>query len=123
MAYCEDYPCCGHEAGGCPTLNSRGQLVYPCARCGASLPVNNPSAVCDSCQRDWQRDWQREDNCTDGCADCGDTDCDGTCADDSRMYHGEEMDGDADSALASEGHGMDEDYYPDTPLGDDYSGE
>ena len=25
MARCEDYPCCGHEAGDCPTIDSKGR--------------------------------------------------------------------------------------------------
>jgi len=33
------------------------------------------------------------------------------------------MDGDAESALASAGFGMDEDYCHDTPMGDVYGGE
>lgn len=36
---------------------------------------------------------------------------------------GEDMDGDAASALASAGFGTDEDYEHDTPLGDQYGGE
>lgn len=65
--------------------------------------------------------WERNPNYTgpeephpesgpEGCPECGRPECDGTCADDSRMYPGEEMDGDAASALASAGMGTDEDY-------------
>ena len=42
MARCEDYPCCGHEDGGCP--NPDGS--FNCAGCGAKLPVNATSALC-----------------------------------------------------------------------------
>jgi DNA-directed RNA polymerase subunit RPC12/RpoP len=58
---CEDYPCCGHEPGGCPTKNEKGQYVYRCAECGARLPVNSPSAVCVRCHRRWERQWREED--------------------------------------------------------------
>jgi hypothetical protein len=39
------------------------------------------------------------------------------------LLPGEDMDGDAESALASAGFGTDEDYCHDTPLGDQYGGE
>lgn len=51
MARCEDYPCCGHEDGGCP--NEDG--TFNCARCGRRLPKHNRSAVCDRCHQDWAR--------------------------------------------------------------------
>ena len=97
MSYCEDYPCCGHEAGGCPSINADGEQVFPCASCGATLPVHNRSALCDACLR--AGDPNEPDY---GCDDCEDCDCDDEPSDD--------MDGDAASALASAGHGTDEDY-------------
>ena len=64
-----------------------------------------------------------EDNAANRC-DCGDPDCDRNCEfrDEDRLP-GEDMDGDAASALASAGFGTDEDYEHDTPLGDAYGGE
>jgi len=50
---CEDYPCCGHEAGACPDENG----AFPCASCGSTLPKGNRSAICDGChERNAQRD-------------------------------------------------------------------
>ena len=48
---CEDYPCCGHEDGGCPTTLKNGELRYPCATCGKRLPKNSPSSICNACER------------------------------------------------------------------------
>ena len=110
---CEDYPCCGHEAGGCPTTNANGEQVFPCAFCGAMLPVHNRSALCDTCLR--AGDPEDPDN---EC-DCGE--CDECCGHDGEPN--DDMDGDAASALASAGFGTDEDYDHDTPLGDAYGGE
>ena len=52
---CEDYPCCGHgpapygDGGGCPVQFDDGTERWPCARCGALMPVGNRSAICDGC--------------------------------------------------------------------------
>jgi hypothetical protein len=51
---CEDYPCCGHEDGGCP--NSDG--TFNCCTCGAKLPIDSTSAMCRRCHREMDR---RED--------------------------------------------------------------
>lgn len=51
MARCEDYPCCGHEDGGCP--NHDGS--FNCASCGRKMPKNSPSAVCAKCHKRWER--------------------------------------------------------------------
>lgn len=59
MARCEDYPCCGHEDGGCP--NHDGS--FNCARCGRKMPKNSPSAVCTKCHSVWNR--QRFDDLDD----------------------------------------------------------
>ena len=49
MDRCEDFPCCGHEMGCCPSYNESGvQLDMKCT-CGASIPVNNRFSLCDSC--------------------------------------------------------------------------
>ena len=50
MSRCEDYPCCGHEPGGCPVINEEtGEKRYPCATCGILMPPRARSAVCDRC--------------------------------------------------------------------------
>jgi hypothetical protein len=46
---CEDYPCCGHEAGDCPSRDSEGNEVWSCAGCGAKLPKNSKSSLCRRC--------------------------------------------------------------------------
>lgn len=59
MSYCEDFPCCGHEAGDCPDSEGR----FKCVGCGALLPRNNPDSFCAECHRNqvWldpeDRDW------------------------------------------------------------------
>jgi len=55
MNRCEDYPCCGHEDGGCP--NEDG--TFNCAQCGRRLPKNSSSAVCSPCHRVWKRQIDR----------------------------------------------------------------
>ena len=51
MARCEDFPCCGHEAGCCPSFDSEGnQLDMKCV-CGASVPLHSSSSLCKSCLR------------------------------------------------------------------------
>jgi hypothetical protein len=52
MTYCEDFPCCGHEAGCCPDFDSSGQQLNMICVCGTRLPVNNPSSCCDHCLQD-----------------------------------------------------------------------
>lgn len=47
---CEDFPCCGHEAGQCPTHDENGNVVYRCV-CGIALPKNSYSSLCNSCLR------------------------------------------------------------------------
>lgn len=66
MARCEDYPCCGHEDGGCP--NADGS--FNCAQCGGKLPKDSPSAICRKCHR---RNQRRMDG--DGYEPGGDFDC------------------------------------------------
>ena len=46
---CEDYPCCGHEAGGCPSIDAQGRQRFNCATCGTLMSHNARSAVCNSC--------------------------------------------------------------------------
>lgn len=46
---CEDYPCCGHEAGCCPDYDESGNQLNMRCTCGAVLPVNNPVSICNAC--------------------------------------------------------------------------
>ena len=46
---CEDYPCCGHEAGDCPVTDSRGQQRFRCVECGGLLPARATSSICRRC--------------------------------------------------------------------------
>jgi hypothetical protein len=49
---CEDYPCCGHEPGGCPYINEEtGEKRFACARCDVLMPPRARSAVCDKCHK------------------------------------------------------------------------
>lgn len=47
MPRCEDYPCCGHEAGDCP--DSSGRMT--CVECGKRLAKNATSSICAKCLR------------------------------------------------------------------------
>lgn len=51
MARCEDFPCCGHEAGDCPRQTDDGP-VFRCCECGADLPKRATSSICRPCQRE-----------------------------------------------------------------------
>ena len=46
---CEDFPCCGHEAGCCPDFDESGQQLNMICVCGAELPADNPVSLCDGC--------------------------------------------------------------------------
>jgi hypothetical protein len=50
--HCEDFPCCGHEIGGCPDENG----AFACASCGSKLPKGNRSAVCNACHAQQARE-------------------------------------------------------------------
>jgi hypothetical protein len=50
---CEDYPCCGHEPGGCPVTDENGAERFRCARCSVLMPPQARSAVCDRCHKRW----------------------------------------------------------------------
>lgn len=52
---CEDYPCCGHELGDCPTEDSKGRKRWTCVECGKRLPPNSPSSICRVCLRRMHR--------------------------------------------------------------------
>ena len=86
---CEDFPCCGHEAGCCPNYDESGVQTDMVCVCGARLPIDNPTSCCDSCLRDGDGDDAFSDYCE---------------------MDDDSMDGDFDSGMASAGHGMDEDY-------------
>ena len=96
---CEDYPCCGHEAGCCPDYDESGRQTNMICTCGAVLPANNPVSICNSCLRHASED-------DDPLYDDDDWDEEESDAD---RY--DSMDGDWDSGMASAGWGTDEDYW------------
>lgn len=58
---CEDYPCCGHEPGGCPVVDeATGEQRFRCARCGYLMPPKARSAVCEPCHAKWRRHWDED---------------------------------------------------------------
>jgi len=59
--YCEDYPCCGHEPGGCPIVDEEtGEQRFHCAQCGWLMPPRARSAVCEPCHGQWRRSWDED---------------------------------------------------------------
>lgn len=52
---CEDYPCCGHEAGDCPRVDRKGRERWRCVGCGKELPIKARSSICAKCQREMSR--------------------------------------------------------------------
>lgn len=46
---CEDFPCCGHEFGCCPSYDENGKQLDMVCTCGARLPVESRYSICDSC--------------------------------------------------------------------------
>jgi len=57
---CEDFRCCGHEPGDCPTMDSKGRARWTCVGCGKRLPLKAASSICAKCLRVMQRRWQEE---------------------------------------------------------------
>ena len=51
MARCEDFPCCGHEVGDCPTVDRHGNNRWTCVECGKRLSLKATSSICSKCQR------------------------------------------------------------------------
>lgn len=51
MARCEDFPCCGHEAGDCPSHDKDGNERWTCVSCGKILPLKASRSICPKCQR------------------------------------------------------------------------
>ena len=49
MAMCEDFPCCGHEAGCCPDFDESGKQLNMKCVCGATVPLTSRSSLCQSC--------------------------------------------------------------------------
>jgi hypothetical protein len=49
MSRCEDYPCCGHAAGECPSTDKYGRQRWTCTECGRILPYNASSSICKKC--------------------------------------------------------------------------
>lgn len=49
MAYCEDFPCCGHEDGCCPDFDANGRQLNKVCTCGKKLPLTSPSSICRMC--------------------------------------------------------------------------
>jgi transposase-like protein len=60
---CEDYPCCGHLPGDCPTIDKDGNQRWKCAGCDTVLEVKARSSLCGHCMRieledPFEPDWQ-----------------------------------------------------------------
>lgn len=49
MARCEDWPCCGHEAGCCPDYDESGQQLNMKCVCGATVELGSSSSLCRGC--------------------------------------------------------------------------
>jgi len=43
---CEDYPCCGHEAGDCPDAQGR----FTCVTCGVRMGKGVTESICGRCR-------------------------------------------------------------------------
>ena len=66
---CEDFPCCGHEAGCCPDYDESGRQLNMRCTCGAIVPINARSSLCETCLGIGEPDeheWD-EDDCEDDC--------------------------------------------------------
>jgi hypothetical protein len=63
MAYCEDFPCCGHELGCCPDFDpdTGKQLNMKCT-CGATVPLHSASSLCAGCLRRLAREEGGDDS-------------------------------------------------------------
>lgn len=57
MSVCEDFPCCGHEFGCCPSYDETGSQTDMKCTCGVSLPIDNGSSLCDDCLNDEYDDY------------------------------------------------------------------
>ena len=85
---CEDFPCCGHESGCCPDYNESGEQLNMRCTCGAAVPLESSSSICNKCLRmDLEDDGYDDD--IDFADDDGDDDCfdDGFEIDDDSMCY------------------------------------
>lgn len=46
---CEDFPCCGHERGCCPSYDDSGRQIDMKCTCGASVNIGSRSSLCPEC--------------------------------------------------------------------------
>ena len=73
MATCEDWPCCGHERGCCPTFDESGKQVNMICVCGAELPVTSQYSLCAACLGELDEDerefYDERDECDEGTDD------------------------------------------------------
>ena len=47
---CEDFPCCGHELGCCPSFDPEtGKQTDMRCTCGASVPITSQYSICAGC--------------------------------------------------------------------------
>lgn len=70
MSRCEDFPCCGHEAGCCPSFDAdTGEQLDMKCTCGASVPLSSRYSICQGCLdapepgdagHDYERDYDYE---------------------------------------------------------------
>ena len=53
---CEDFPCCGHESGCCPSFDpDTGEQTDMRCTCGASVPITSEYSICAGCFADENR--------------------------------------------------------------------
>jgi len=69
MSRCEDFPCCGHESGCCPSFDENGRQTDMKCTCGASVPLDSRVSICEAClaiddaeREDYQPDWSEYDD-------------------------------------------------------------
>lgn len=67
MPRCEDFPCCGHEAGCCPDFDESGRQINMICVCGTKLPLSSRYSICEGCMRDpddpsYMEDYMEEDD-------------------------------------------------------------
>jgi hypothetical protein len=66
MPQCEDFPCCGHEAGCCPDRDpDTGEQLNMICVCGAKLPIDSRFSLCVDCMYPAGRSSYGEDWCSD----------------------------------------------------------
>ena len=60
MIMCEDFPACGHEQGCCPRFENGVQMDMVCT-CGARLPKDNPTSICNTCLQNYSDEDYHQD--------------------------------------------------------------